>query len=124
MNRLTDIDFGEIRGRGPLGLENDPGQVNTRDSVGLLISVLTMVVGILTVVASIWFLFKLITGGIAILSSGGDKGKLANARSDITMGIVGLLVVILATIFIDFIGSLFGLDILNIRIPLMQRFGI
>ncbi|GMR03396.1 MAG: hypothetical protein BMS9Abin21_235 [Thermodesulfovibrionia bacterium] len=80
-----------------------------------LAQVISIIIGVLTVVAAIWFLIKLISGGIAIISSGGDKGKLANARGDITYGLVGILIVVTATIFVSFVLELLGIEnILNI----------
>lgn len=116
MNKLAgEIDIGGLRGFGRLGLEGKTSwfEVLTA-STTTLAGILSVIIGTLTVVAAIWFLFKIISGGIAILSSGGDKGKLADARSSITTGLVGLFIVIFAVIFVGFIGSLIGIDFLDI----------
>lgn len=95
----------------PGRLGEDPG---TNPGFALA-QVISIVIGVLTVVAAIWFLFKVISGAIGVISSGGDKGKLANARGDITYGLVGILIVVTATIFVSFILELLGIEnILNI----------
>lgn len=99
---------GEFNTIGQLG--QNPGS----DPGGTLAKILTMVVGVLTIVATIWFLFKLITGALAILTSGGDKGKLADAKASITYGLVGLFIVFSATIFVGFIGAILGINLLDI----------
>ena len=73
-----------------------------------------MVIGVMTVVAIIWFLFTLITGAISIIGSGGDKQALESARKKITTGVIGLVVVIASIFILDLIGTIFGIDFLDI----------
>jgi hypothetical protein len=69
----------------------------------------------MTIVAIIWAVFSLITGAIGIISSGGDKQALENARKKITTGIIGLIIVIIALLIIELIGYFLGVgDLLNI----------
>lgn len=76
--------------------------------------IITKVIGILTLVAGIWFIFLLISGGIQWMSSGGDKGKLAAARSSMVSGGIGLAIVIAALFIAEIFGGILGLpDILN-----------
>ena len=67
---------GALRGFGPFGLE---GKLAT-EAPGLFNLFISTVVGLLTVVAGIWFIFVLITGAIAWIGAGGDQGKIAEAR--------------------------------------------
>lgn len=77
-------------------------------------TILTQIIGILTIIAGIYFIFLLISGGIEWMSSGGDKGKLATARSKMFSGAVGLTIVVAALFIADIIGNLIGLPgILN-----------
>lgn len=95
----------------PGDLGEDPGA----NPGGVLAQIISIIIGVLTVVAAIWFLIKLVTGGIGVISSGGDPNKLAKARGDITYGLVGLLIVVTATVFVSFILELLGIEsILNI----------
>ncbi len=75
------LDLGRFEGLGPLGTpsatEQDPG-------ASAFTNFITKTVGVLTVVAFIWFIFVLFTGAISWLSSGGDKAKLQEAQKKIT----------------------------------------
>ncbi|MEK7525946.1 MAG: hypothetical protein AAB546_00505 [Patescibacteria group bacterium] len=102
---------GGFRGFGPLGLEGE--EASTSGSV--FTKVLSTTIGVMTVIAIIWFVIQFFLGAIAIIFSGGDKGKLTEARQKMTTGIIGLVVVIAAIFLIDLVGSILGIeDVLNI----------
>jgi uncharacterized membrane protein len=67
----------------------------------------------MTVGAGIWFLFLLISGGIGIMGAGGNKQALSDAQKKITMGFVGLVVVVASLLIASLIGTIFQIDILN-----------
>ena len=69
-------------------------------------------IGVMTVIAAIWFLFVLITGAISMISSGGDKTAMANAQKRITNGLIGLVVVIASVFIIELIGKIFGFNLI------------
>jgi len=93
------LKFKEI---GPLGEATDP--------TGLFNKFLNGVVGVMTVVAFIWFLFLLITGAIGIMTAGGDKTAVQNNTKKITNGLIGIVVLILALVIIRVVGYLLGFD--------------
>ena len=100
-----------IRGIGPYGLEGSP---NANVAGSRFSTFLTATVGILTLVAGIWFIFLLISGAIAWMGSGGDKGKIEDAQKRITSGIIGLAVIVAALFIVEIIGNILGFnDILN-----------
>lgn len=110
MNKfLTDIELapkGGFKGLGPLGLEgSDPSSAG-----GTFTKFISSAIGVMTIVAIIWFIFKFISGAIGIITAGSDKQALESARKNITMGIIGLVVVIAAIFIIDLFGSLFGIE--------------
>jgi len=111
-NKLAVLDLGKIVGSGPLGnpvaTEQDPG-------ASAFTKFISITIGVMTIVAFIWFIFTLFTGAIAWLSSGGDKQKLQNAQKQITTGLTGLIIVISAIFLIKVVGTIFGIDILNIQ---------
>lgn len=75
--------------------------------------VMSMVVGLLTVIAGLYFVFTLITGALAWLTAGGDKMGTENAQKRITHGLVGLVIIIAAIFIIDIIGKILGIDLLT-----------
>ena len=98
-----------FHGVGPLGVNQGGAQAATTFT-----NTLSKVIGVLTVVAFIWFTFQMILGAIGIVSSGGDKGSVEKARKQITTGILGVVMVIAAIFIVSLLGTLFGLNnILN-----------
>ncbi|HUC94594.1 MAG TPA: hypothetical protein VMR19_01125 [Candidatus Saccharimonadales bacterium] len=97
-------------GTGPLANPNGGA-----GAVSVFSGFISDVIGVMTIVAIIWAVFSLITGAIGIISSGGDKQALENARKKITTGIIGLIIVIIALLIIELIGYFLGVgDLLNI----------
>ena len=112
MNKITQIELFEnsgYTGFGPLGFE-------TRDawaSFSTLNKVLSLTIGVMTAIAAIWLVFKIASGALAIMASGGDKQKMADARSSITTGVVGFVIMILAVFIMDLFGNLLGIKLLD-----------
>lgn len=76
-------------------------------------SLLTVVLNfILAVGAFLMFLF-LIIGGLRYIFSGGDEKATAAARSQITVAVVGFLVLLLSYVIIRLIEFITGLSILS-----------
>ncbi len=101
------IQFGHLQGFGPLGNPTDSG-INTFSNF------ISSTVGLMTIIAIIWFVFTFMIGAIGIISAGGDKQALESSRKKIITGIIGLTVVIVALFVIQLIGTLLGIDILNL----------
>jgi hypothetical protein len=101
-----------------LGEPLSPGEVgiNSSDPVTTLANIISTAIGFLTVVGAIYFMFMIITGAIAIISSGGDKGKYEDARNRITTGAIGFVVIVAAMFIMSFIALLLDIpNILNLR---------
>jgi uncharacterized membrane protein len=97
--------IGNLEGLGTLGLENaDPSE-----GPGILNRILSTVIGVMTMVAAIWFLILIITGAYAWMNAGGDKAAIENARNKIINGLIGFTIVIAAIFILDLVGELIGL---------------
>ncbi len=108
MNTLADIPLGPLKGFGPLGNPSGSG-------IDIFSKFISSTIGLLTIIGIIWFVFVLIAGAIGIISAGGDKAAMENARHRITSGLIGLIVIIAAIFIIDLVGNLIGIpNILNI----------
>ncbi len=74
-------------------------------SIGSLISALLTLI---MVIAALLVFLYLIWGGIEWVSSGGDKGKVENARNKITAAVIGLIVIAaswaILTLALNFLG--------------------
>lgn len=109
--KLTQTDIGDpLRGIGPLGLE----ERSASEAPAIFNKFISGTIGLMTVVAIIWFVFLLITGAYGLMTAGGDKAQLEAARKKIFTGIVGFVVVIAAVFIVDLVGKIIGIDnILN-----------
>lgn len=72
---------------------NDSGVMN---AVKLAVQILSIAVGVTAVVAIIWSGFKYIT-------SGGDAGKVANAKNTLIYALVGIAIAVLAQVFVNIV---------------------
>jgi hypothetical protein len=95
---------GILRGFGVYGL----GTGSPTDAPGVFNSFLSNIIGVLTLVAGIWFFFVLLTGAIMWIGAGGDKAKVVEARQRITMGLIGIAAVVAALFIADIVGGLLG----------------
>ncbi|QQS39080.1 hypothetical protein IPM62_00465 [Candidatus Woesebacteria bacterium] len=111
----ADVSVGPLRGQGNLGFEDRPTFVHFLDGPKRLEMVISVVIGTLTVIAFILFVIKILTGGIAIVTAGGDKGKVAAGRDDITYGVIGLVIVVSAIFIAGIVGAVIGVDVLEIN---------
>lgn len=70
-------------------------------------SLIKISVNVLSVVAGIIAVFMLIIGGLRYITSNGDSGSLTSARNTIIYAIIGLVIVAISQVFVQFVvGSL------------------
>ncbi len=81
-------------------------------------------IGVLTVVASLFFIFYFFMGAFKWVTAGGDGGKVAKARDEMVQGVVGLIVIVAAYGLVGLVGRIVGLNILqpgNVLAPLIPN---
>lgn len=78
-------------------------------SVSQLETIISNIIGFITIVAFIFFVFQIIFAGYGFLSAQGDEKKLEAARKKITDGILGITIVVIAFGVTAFISNLLGL---------------
>lgn len=100
-----------LQGIGPLG--SPRGGWDIPNTMALFNKVISNIVAVLTISASLWFILQFILGAWGWLSAGADKASLENAQKKLTNSVIGLAIVVAAVFLIDIIGKLLGLDILN-----------
>lgn len=88
-------------------ISNTDGSPFFQENIG---SFASLFLNVALVIGALACLFFLIMGGIAWVTSSGDKQKIEEARNQITSGIVGLA--ILASVFViwTIVLKIFGLD--------------
>jgi large-conductance mechanosensitive channel len=75
-----------------------------------------LAINFILILAAITFFFMLVLGGIKWITSGGDKGKTESARSQITAGLIGLVIVFAAWAILSLVENFFGVDLRNFEI--------
>ena len=109
-NKLAAIDVPFLRGFGNIGLVDK----EATDAPGIFNQFFSGFIGLLTIIAFLWFIINFFVGAFEIMTSGGDKGKLEGARRRLMTGIIGIVVVIAAIFIVQLIGSIIGIpDILK-----------
>lgn len=101
--KLYEGDY--LKGFGALGLDT----VLASGAPALFAVFISSTIGLITLIAIIWFIINLITGAVSILTSGGEKNSLENAKKKITSSLIGLLLTIFALFIVNFVGWLLGL---------------
>lgn len=110
MKLLAQTRLGNITGVGPLGNEiTQSSEWQLRFS-----GIISNIIGVLTLVGALWFMFRIITAAIAWISAGGDKNAVEGSKQKITHAIIGLLIVVMSYGLIGVIGAFLGLDIINL----------
>jgi len=107
------MPLGTLRGLGRLGFAGKTPDEIKKQFLSLFNDVISTIIGFLTVVAGIWFIFLVIIAGYQWLSSGGDKAGVTAAREKLTYAIIGLVVVVAAFAIVSIIGTLMGIDFLT-----------
>lgn len=86
-------------------------------------SIIGFVIAVIFVVAILIALFFLVWGGIKWITSGGDKGGVEAARSQIIAAVIGLIIVFLAFFILNLVLGLFGLNLFDLRLPTLSGTG-
>lgn len=86
------------------------------DVAGFALStIISTVIGVITVVAGIWFIFNLVIAAIGILVSGGSEEAIKNNTKKLTQSLLGLVMVIGAIALMSLIGLILGINFLNVE---------
>lgn len=89
------------------GSETESGALDNFESL------ISNILGVLTVLASLFFVIYFVVGAFEWVSSGGDKGKLEHARNRMTSGILGMVIIVASYSLLGLLSGLIGIDFLN-----------
>ncbi|MFH1840546.1 MAG: hypothetical protein ABH807_00070 [Candidatus Shapirobacteria bacterium] len=108
--------IGGALGLGPWGdIVNQVGPKNVVPASAKFAGILSNLLGVMTIVAGLWFMINFLSGGYAYLSAAGSSEKMKEATQRIGNSLVGLIVVIAAYAVISLIGGILGFSILDIE---------
>lgn len=103
-------ELGTIGGGGE-GLGPFAGK-DLNEPLSTLLDYVSSIIGIMTIFASIWFLFQILYAGYEWISAGGDTKKIADSRSRFTHAFMGLVIVVGAWSLLAVAGQFFGYNTL------------
>lgn len=103
---LSIPGFGKIDSGLPQGVPT--GGLDTTGQNAIWVGIELFLVG-----AILLFIYYVIRGGINMTTSGGDKEKFQRGRERVRYAIIGLIVVFLSLFIVNFIGTLFGINLLS-----------
>lgn len=89
----------------------DPNPVAV-EAVGSFALIISNVIGLMTVIAGIWFVFQFLIAGYKWMSSVGDKGKLQEAQNHILHAVIGLIIAVSAYAIVNIVSATLGIDLL------------
>lgn len=92
----------------PVYAVNDPAQIS--DIVGIIRNIITL----LAPAAGIAFFIIILVGGFQFLTSGGDPKSVAQARSTLTFGILGIILVVGAWLILTLIKAVTGVNVTRV----------
>lgn len=109
MNKLLALQFGQITT--PSGYEPQGGSIGGYTSS--LEKIISNVLVVLTVVAGISFILYFLLGALSWITAGGQKDKVETAKSYMTNGAIGLIIVVVSYAIVWIVGKALGLNILE-----------
>ena len=102
-----------IGGQNGFTVSGLPNQIQTIDSLSLQ-KIVSWAITLTLSVAVLLTLVFLLVGGLKWIMSQGDKKQLEGAQKTIQYAIIGLVVILLSFFIINFIGLLFGVNLLSV----------
>ncbi len=84
-------------------------------------SIVSSLASALLIISFLMLFIYLITGGIAWLTSEGDKSKLESARNRITNAIIGIVIVAASWALFTLAGQFIGIQVGQIPFPVMGQ---
>ena len=114
INLFFQTPIGQIGGPTGFGPWGNLGSItDTGISARAFTQILSQVIGVMTIIAGIWFILQFIIASFGFLTAGGNQGNVKKAWYTITHTLIGLVVVVAAYALISLFGSMLGFDILN-----------
>lgn len=106
-------DLGSIGGEGLGPFQNQSaGEAGAVSALNNVTSVVSSIIGVMTIAAGLWFIMNFLAGGIQWISAGGDKNTLQQAQQRLQNALIGLIIVIAGWSILALVGKFLNFDIL------------
>jgi type IV secretion system pilin len=86
---------------------------NDTEVVSTLEKFISNLIGVMTVLAALFFIVYFVTAAFKWATAGGDSGKISKAKDQMIQNTLGLILVIASYAIIGLLGSVIGFDLLN-----------
>ncbi|PIS23146.1 hypothetical protein COT49_01655 [candidate division WWE3 bacterium CG08_land_8_20_14_0_20_40_13] len=103
--KLFALDLGSV------GNPTIPSAVSGTEPTVKIESMISAILGTITIVASVALLIMFAMGGIEYITAGGDEKQTASAKRTTTSAVLGLIVVVASMTIATIVLKIFGIDI-------------
>ena len=110
--QLLAVKIGEIE---PVTDARAPENLTQEGVVGSLETYISDIIGVITILAALFFIVFAFTAAFKWITAGGDSGKVAKARDRLLWSTLGLVLIVAAYSIIGLIGTLVGINILDLQ---------
>jgi hypothetical protein len=108
---LAQENLGQIGGPTGFGAFGNLGaKGNPYEAAKGIVNGISSIIGFMTIVGTIWFLFQLMFAGYQWITAGGEPKHLQEARDRIVHAFIGLVIVIAAWSLLAVVGQFFGFN--------------
>jgi hypothetical protein len=83
--------------------QNDDCTVNQEESKGQITGYIETAINIFSIIVGIIAVVMIIIGGVKYITSGGDAGNVTGAKNTILYAIIGLVIVALSQVIVQFV---------------------
>lgn len=105
----AQTNLGTFEGPTP---EFNPG-TDEKVAATILETIISNAIGLLTIIAGIFFIIQFVLAAFNWLSAGGDTGKVQKARDSIIQALIGIIILVAAYAVAGLVGSVVGINILR-----------
>lgn len=109
-NLLSQANIGSIE---PITDARAPKDLTSEGVTTSLETYLSDIIGIITILATLFFIVFAFLSAFEWITAGGDSGKIAKARDRLIWSTLGLILVVATYAIVGLIGTLVGIDLLN-----------
>lgn len=96
------------------------GSTSKQEVLDNMENFISYVIGLITIVAGLFFVVNFLLAALNWVTAGGDAGKIQKARDQMVQSTLGLVVVVGAYAIIGLIGTIVGLDLLQPAVSLLK----
>jgi len=98
-----------------------PAEFGSNNSViRTLVTFLSNLIGIITIMGGLFFIVYVFLAAFSWIAAGGDSGKVEKASQRLLHGVLGLVIIVLSYALIGIVGTIIGIDLINLEETLLK----